>query len=85
MQHLLMAIKDRAIDAFQPVASVRAKGEAIRPFQDAINNPQNAQLHAHPDDYDLYMVGTFDDETGELTPIKPEKLADGKQLQIERK
>jgi hypothetical protein len=83
MIYVLISIKDRATEAFQPVASVRAKGEAIRSFQDAINNPQNPQLNNHPDDYDLYIVGYFDDQTGEITNLdKPEKLADGKQLRI---
>lgn len=82
MKYLLISIKDRAVNAFQPLASVRAKGEAIRSFQDALNNPQNAQIHAHPDDFDLYLIGTFDDETGKIESNEPEQLALGKQLKI---
>lgn len=78
---LLVAVKDRAIDAFQPVQTVRAKGEAIRAFQDAIANPQNNQLHNHPDDFDLYVVGTYNDENG-FIENKVEKIADGKTLKL---
>jgi hypothetical protein len=67
MRYLLVAVKDNAVEAFQPVASVRARGEAIRSFQDAINNPQNIQLNSHPEDFDLYYIGDFDDQTGRIT------------------
>lgn len=80
MIYLLVSIKDRAIDAFQPLGNVRAEGEAIRVFKDMLadtNTPQGK----HPDDYDLYIVGTFDDQTGYVEPEgKPRKLADGKTI-----
>lgn len=83
MRYLLVSVKDRAIEAFQPIACVRAQGEAIRSFQDAISNPQNKQLHQHPDDFDLYIVGEYDDQDGTINAYaKPEKLADGKQLRM---
>lgn len=76
MQWLLISIKDQAIDAFQPPHSVRAKGEAIRNFMDAVNDPQNKTLHAHPEQFSLYQVGHFDDHTGNLTNgVQPELLA----------
>lgn len=78
MRYLLISIKDRAIEAFQPIGNVRAKGEALRVFHDLLAN-QQAPQHAHPDDYDLYLVGYFDDQTGRLEALDmPEKLADGK-------
>lgn len=80
MPLLLITIKDNAVQAFQPINTVRAKGEAIRGFQDAINNEQNRQLHKHPEDFDLYLVGTFDDETGEITVQKPELIIRGKDV-----
>ena len=83
MKYILISVKDRAIEAFQAIATVRAEGEAIRSFQDAINNPQNKQLNDHPDDFDLYVIGYFDDQTGLLERLDtPRKLADGKQVRI---
>lgn len=83
MIYLLASIHDRSIDAFQPVGCVRAKGEAIRYFQDQINDEQRGgPLYKHPDDFDLYIVGTFDDATGTITGTKAEKIADGKQLKL---
>ena len=81
MIYKLTATKDRAIDAFQPVVTVRAEGEAIRAFQDALNEPKNGNMYNHPDDYDLYVLGDFDDQTGIIHPEPaPRKIADGKQL-----
>lgn len=77
MIFILVSVRDNAIEAFQPVNSVRATGEALRGFIDAVNDPQNRQLHAHPEDFDLYSIGTFNDQTGELTHHKPERLMRG--------
>lgn len=81
MQFILVSIKDRAVEAFQPITCVRAEGEAIRAFIDALANPQNKTLHSHPDDYDLYVLGYMDDSTGLIERLdQPKKIADGKQL-----
>lgn len=80
MKYILCSIKDRSVNAFQPVYTVRAEGEAIRNFMDAIADQQSGALHKHPDDFDLYAVGTFDDATGEITPHTPKQIGDGKQL-----
>lgn len=80
MNYLLISLKDRAIEAFQPIANVRAEGEAMRVFRDLINNPQSPQ-HNHAADYDLYIVGHFDDQNGKIDPIfPPRKIADGKTM-----
>lgn len=81
MRYHLISIKDRAVDAFQPLGNVRAEGEAMRVFQDLLSNPQAPQ-HAHPEDYDLYLVGYFDDQTGQIDTVQggPKKLADGKTM-----
>lgn len=46
-------------------------GEAIRGFGDAVNDPKMGDLNKHPKDFILYEVGTFDDNSGELTSIVP--------------
>lgn len=80
MQYLLVSIRDRAIDAYKPIGNCRAPGEAIRVFKDILSDP-NTPEGKHPDDYDLYLLGTFDDSTGAITPqTPPQKLADGKTI-----
>lgn len=84
MKYLLISIHDRAVDAFMPLANVRAEGEALRVFTDLLRDP-NSQQSKHPDDYDLYIIGTFDDQTGLVmndddNNIRPRKIADGKTI-----
>lgn len=80
MKLYLVAIKDNAVDAFQPgVHVVRAKGEALRNFADAINDPNNKQLNQHAADFDLWILGELDDQTG-LIETKPERLVRGTEV-----
>lgn len=82
MKFKMVAIKDRSIEAYTTIFAVRAVGQAIRQFMDAINNKESGPMAQHPDDFDLYEVGDFNDETGELTPCSPNKIADGKNISI---
>lgn len=82
MIYILCVIHDRSVNAYINLHCVRAEGQAIRQFQDAINDPQAGSIHKHPDDYDLYRVGTYDDDGGTIQTEEKRKLADGKQLSI---
>lgn len=77
MIYILVSVKDNAIEAFQPISCVRARGEAMRGFQDAVNDAKNGQLHQHPEDFDLYVLGTYDDQTGLIQSNPPERLMRG--------
>lgn len=83
MELQIFAIKDRAINCYLRPWPAHTAGEAIRVFGDEINNPQSA-MAKHPDDYDLYHVGKFEDTTGQIDtfPGGPVQLALGKQLKI---
>lgn len=48
---------------------------AIRSFKFAVNKNEFLQFNAH--DVDLFKIGEFDNETGEMFPCTPQKLADG--------
>lgn len=76
----IVAVKDAAVETFQPgLHVVRAKGEAMRNFADAVNDPNSKQLHNHAEDFELWLLGTLDDETGQITN-KQERLARGKDV-----
>lgn len=70
----IYAIRDNAIEAFGQPIFVRAQGQAIRSFIDECNNTES-QLSKHPADYDLYYIGEYNDNTGEITPTTPERVA----------
>lgn len=49
---------------------------AIRGFSDAVNddsNPNN-MWNKHPEDFSLFLIGEFNDETGALSPSLPVSL-----------
>lgn len=42
-----------------------ARGQAIRSFADAVNgDPSSSVLASHPEDFTLFEIGTFDNQTG---------------------
>lgn len=79
----LYTIRDRAQDAFLNPFAMLAHGQAIRYFTDQVNraDPDN-QLHSHPDDFDLYYVGTFDTSDGKFETQVPEQISIGKNVAV---
>lgn len=56
-------------------------GSALRSFSDLANDKQN-RIGAHPRDYSLYYVGTWDDSNGTFTPNVPVHVMDAQALVI---
>lgn len=81
----ICATYDQASQAFMSPFVVPSEGVAIRSFMDAINNSQQANdLSAHPEDFDLYVIGHFNASTGLVTAIDPlgKPLLQGKQAKL---
>ena len=62
----LFSIYDRKAEGHKPPFSVTTIGEAERAFLDACN-AEGTDLQKHPEDYQLWMIGTFDIYSGEVT------------------
>lgn len=45
-------------------------GSALRNFSDAANDP-STQFHKHPGDFSLFLLGEYDDNTGEIIDKSP--------------
>lgn len=78
----IYAVKDLAVQAFGTPFFVRAKGEALRSFQDEANRrDSDSAIAKHPEDYELYRIGDFDDQTGTIIAAQaPELVARAKDL-----
>jgi len=61
--HIVVSVKDRAIDAYGRPFVVPTTGSAVRSFTDEVNRKES-EMYNHPEDYDLYELGTFCDQTG---------------------
>lgn len=66
MKMILMAVRDAQVSCFMRPWVARSEGEAIRAFADLVNEPGH-DLNKHPEDYTLFQVGKFDDQTGEVS------------------
>jgi len=84
MKQIICTVKDRAADAYGRPMFVPSAGVAIRSFSDEINrNNADNQLFNHPDDFDLYELGEFDDNSGLFAlHQQPKLLSLGKQVKI---
>lgn len=69
----LSALYDRATEAHAAIMTTRTRAEAIRSFKEACKNPETP-IHQNPSDYELWELGEYNEETGEITPNK-ERLA----------
>ena len=78
----IVAVRDRAMDAYMRPFFVPALGMAMRSFQDEVNRvSQDNPMYRHPEDYDLYHLGEFEEETGKFTSLaSPKQLAIGRQM-----
>lgn len=74
MKMQLSAIYDKKVQAYNKPFVTRTKGEATRIFTDEINRQADDNIfNKHPEDYYLAFLGTYDDETGEITQTKDMK------------
>lgn len=73
------AVRDRAMDQYGQPIFTPTIGTAVRAFQDEINNEQSS-MHKHADDYDLYHIGDYEADTGQLIPVQPKMIAVGKEM-----
>lgn len=80
----VLSVKDNAAQIFGRPFYSQSTGAAIRNFVDEVNRPAvDNQLYKHPDDFDLYFLGTFNDETCEFDCLPhPKVLTRGKDVVV---
>lgn len=70
----VFGVRDTKSLAFlQPFFSI-STGSAVRAFSDAVNESGSSPLAKHPDDYLLYELASFDDESGAFENVSPIKM-----------
>lgn len=67
------AVCDLKADIFNSPFFFPAIGQAVRAFADLANDNQSS-VSRHPEDYKLFHIGEYDDQTGILTSITPAPL-----------
>lgn len=85
MRHIVVSVRDRAADTFGRPFFVSAVGAAVRSFVDEVNRAdKDNPLFAHPEDFDLYEIGHFDDDSGDIVAVKPRMVAIGKDVKVKQ-
>lgn len=69
----IYAVYDKAIGAYMRPFCLTSDGQAVRGFTDETNNPETP-VHAHPEDYALFRIGTFSDSDAVIRPEEPQCL-----------
>lgn len=78
MFQVVVSVMDRAVNAFSRPFFAPTAAAAIRSFSDEVNRrAADNQMNAHPEDFDLYSLGRFEDSTG-MFEGTPELLIRGK-------
>jgi len=77
----VVCVKDRAADVFNRPFFVPHRNVAIRDFTDEVNRVAGDNpLNKHPDDFDLYLLGEFDDSRGAFSNGDPQVLVRAKDV-----
>lgn len=82
MHLYVCSVFDSAAQAYNRPIFVPSPALALRSFGDEVKRiaPDNA-MNAHPDDFELYLLGEFDDSNGQfISPQAPTLLARAKDL-----
>lgn len=79
MKFMVCSVRDRAVDQYGAPFFVVGLGQAIRGFVDEVNSRKEGnQMNAHPEDFDLYHLGTFDSDSGLFECGSPRMISVGK-------
>jgi len=80
MIHNIYAVYDSKAETYTPPYFQHKEAMALRTFSDCANDIGHT-FGKHPEDYTLFDLGQYDDQTGSITQDKISSIANGKQLQ----
>ena len=65
--HAVFAVRDTCVGTFLMPWYFQNAAAAVRALGDAVNKPgEDNQFFQHPEHYQLYDLGTYDDENGQF-------------------
>lgn len=64
----IYAVYDKKSVAFAPPFYYHQKGQALRAFEDAVNDPQSP-LNKHPEDFQMFHLGSWNENLGIISPL----------------
>lgn len=80
MELIICSVLDTIAGAYQTPLFFQSKAQAVRSFQDAVNDGKS-EFSKHPEDYVLMALGSFFPQDGTIVPSDgPERLVVGVNL-----
>lgn len=80
----IYAVYDKKAKAYMPPWECQNNAVAIRKFGGAVND-EKSFIHRYPDDFDLYHIAFFDDNSGRYENVKePVVLAKATDVLVQR-
>lgn len=75
MEQVIVSVYDSKVEAFGRPFFVPTEGAAIRSFLDEVNrHADDNPMSKHPEDYQLFCIGYFDDVNAHFENVVPSKL-----------
>ena len=80
----IYSIYDSAAKAYMSPFFMHNHGLAIRAFSDQVNSQQENQIKNHPEQFTLFMIAEYNDQSGYITPLEtPAPLGKGNEFQTQ--
>lgn len=78
----IFAVRDTCVGAFLMPMFFPNRAGCVRALGDAVNKPsEESQFFQHPEHFQLYEIGEYDDDVGMITPLAaPEFVVDCQSL-----
>ena len=70
---VICAVRDSALQTYMQPFQSPTSGGAVRAFADEVKRPESP-MGKHPEDYELWLIGEFDDATGAVSSCPHESL-----------
>lgn len=78
----IFSVYDSKAEAYLTPLYFKTKGEAVRAMETTLRDPHHT-FTMHPEDYTLFHLGDFDDNTGLVAPFTTPKPI-GKAIEFKR-
>ena len=83
MKMTICSVFDSAAATYGRPFFVPSRQVGIRTFTDEVNREdEQSNLYLHPDDFSLFVIGEFDDQSGVFDTHAPEVLIRAKDVKI---
>lgn len=85
MNAAIFSIYDKKTKTYNRPFYEKNETVALRGFTTEVNRPnQNNTLYLFPEDYAMYKIGEYDDETGKLHAIEPTLICEASAIVSEK-